>query len=118
MIKETITVEGKTYTIGMSALIPRIYRNKFRRDLVIDMQALSKAYKAAMEEDTPMPANILGIFEDVAWCALKHGGSDVGDSPDEWLESLDGAFSVYEVLPVIIRMWTQNNKTTSVPKKK
>ena len=60
----------------------------------------------------------LTIFEDVAWLMLKHAGEDVGDSPEEWLDSLDGVFSIYEILPSVLKLWNSNQKTTSTPKKK
>lgn len=118
MIERKITLDGKEYTLRASALIPRLYRAKFGRDMVADMRRLADAYKRAGDEDAQMTAMDLGVFEDIAWIMLKHGGMDVGESPEEWLDSLDGIFSVYEVLPVIIDMWAKNNKTTSVPRKK
>lgn len=118
MIERKITVDGKEYTLRASALIPRLYRAQFGRDMVTDMQGLSEAYKKAAGEDAQLSAMDLGVFENIAWVMLKHGGSDVGENPDEWLDSLDGIFSVYEVLPVIIEMWASNNRTTSVPRKK
>ena len=41
----------------------------------------------------------------------------IPDSPDEWLDSLEGIFSVYEILPEILDLWGDSNKTTSVAKK-
>ena len=37
---------------------------------------------------------------------------------EEWLDSFDGIFSIYEVLPQILDLWKLTNRTTSVPKKK
>ena len=54
----------------------------------------------------------------MAWIMLKHAGEDVGDSPDEWLDSIDGIFSIYEFLPEIIDLWQMNQATTSTPRKK
>ena len=125
MIERKITVDGKEYTLRASALIPRLYRAKFGRDLVTDMRRLADAYKNAAgattdeeREAAQLSAVDLGVFEDVAWIMMKHGGMNVGESPDEWLDSLDGIFSVYEALPVIMEMWSANNKTTSTPRKK
>ena len=87
--------------------------------MVLDMRRLAKAYKETDgDEEKMLEVFDLEIFERAAWIMLKHAGEEVGDSPEEWLDSLDGVFSVYEVLPVILEMWNMNNKTTSKPRKK
>ena len=113
MIEKTVTIDGREWKIRSSGLLPRKYRAKFQRDLVMDMQRLMKAAKAGEYE-----VDDLEIFERVAWIMLDYAGEDVGESPDEWLESLDGVFSVYEAVPAILEIWRQENKTTSVPRKK
>jgi len=128
MIEKTIMIEGRPARLKSSALIPKLYRAYFGRDMVKDMKQLTKAYKtyhdlpedATDEEREAAELNMvdLEIFENVSWIMLKHGGEDVGETPEEWLDSLDGVFSVYEILPTILELWTANNKTTSVPRKK
>lgn len=114
MIEKKVTIDGKEYTFRSSALIPKLYRAKFDRDMVVDMRELANAYKDSKE----MTIFNLEIFERAAWIMLKHAEEeDVGEDPDEWLMSLDGPFSVYEALPSILELWNHNNKTTSVPKK-
>lgn len=39
----TITVSGKETTLRASALIPRLYRFQFGRDMIADMRQLQKA---------------------------------------------------------------------------
>lgn len=113
MIEKKVTIDGREWTIRSSGLLPRKYREKFQRDLVMDMQQLMTAAKSA-----EYGVDDLEIFERVAWIMLHYAGEDVGENPDEWLESLDGAFSVYEALPAIREIWKLENKTTSVPRKK
>ena len=60
----------------------------------------------------------LTIFENVAYMMIKHAGEDVPDTPDQWLDSIDGVFSVYEIMPTILELWQYNQGTTSTPKKK
>lgn len=111
-----------------SALMPRIYRFHFGRDLVADMNNLSKSYAKAVEtlnndateeekRDAQLSVTDLTVFENVAWIMLKLGGEEVGENPEEWLDGLDGVFSVYEALPIILEMWGTSQQTTSVPKK-
>lgn len=128
MIEKVIEIEGKKARMRSSALIPKLYRAYFGRDMIKDMRALAKAYKTYKDlpEDAPEAVREaaefsmmdLEIFENVAWIMLKHGGENVGENPEEWLDSLDGVFSVYEALPTILELWNRNNKTTSVPRKK
>lgn len=119
MVEKKVTVDGKEFTFRSSALIPKLYRAKFGRDMVVDMRKLAKAYKETKgDEEKMLDVFDLEIFERAAWIMLKHAGEDVGENPEEWLDSLDGVFSIYEALPAILELWNLNNKTTSRPRKK
>lgn len=128
MIKKTITVEGRDVTLASSGYLPFFYREKIGRDLVKDMSRLMAGYKKlmAIPEDAPeeerMAAQLdivdLQTFADVAWIMQKYAGEDVGNSTREWLESLDGAFTVIQVMPAVQELWNVTNKTTAVPAKK
>lgn len=125
MIKKTAIIEGKEYTLGASALLPRLYRQYFGRDLVVDMQKLSKAYNKAMTAGTEEERQAatftvldLEVFENVAWMMIRYAGGEIEDTPEEWLENMDGTFSIFDAMPTIIELWGSNNKTTSIPKKK
>ena len=125
-MEKTIEINGRGMRMRASALLPRLYRGYFGRDMIFDMRKLQKAYTAAAEsketdeekQDAQLSVTDLTLFENVAWLMLKHGGEKVGGSPEEWLDNLDGVFSVYEILPQILDMWNINNMTTSKPKKK
>lgn len=143
-MERTVTIDGKTVTLRASALVPRLYRHLIGRDIIRDMATLRKAYNAALEAENAgadeegqnvaaMTAMDLEIFENIAWVMLKHGAEFrdtefgrvlmngdvmVGRSPDEWMDQLDGVFSVYDVLPVILELWDANQRTTSTPAKK
>lgn len=127
-MEKIVTIGEKTYRMRASALIPRLYRAKFGRDIVTDMRHLQKKYmeiaklQAEEDEETRQAAQLsmldLTIFEDVAWLMMKHAGEEVGESPEEWLDSMDGIFSVYQILPAILALWNNNQKTTSIAKKK
>jgi len=115
---KTIVVDGKEMKARASALIPRIYRYHFNRDIIQDMKKLDASLKATKEDGKEFTVADLSIFEDVAWLFFKLGGEDVKESPDEWLDSLDGMFSIYEVLPQLLDLWTFNLEQTAKPKKK
>ena len=140
----TVTIDGKTVTLRASALVPRLYRHLIGRDIIRDMATLKKSYNAALEaekagadedgqNEAAMTAMDLEIFENIAWVMLKHGAAFrdtengrvlmngdmvVGKDPDEWLDQMDGVFSVYDVMPVILELWDANQRTTSTPAKK
>ena len=124
---KTVTIDGKEYRMRASALTPRLYRAFFKRDMMRDMQNLLTAYNkmlalpedATEEEKTEANMAILDhleVFENVAWLFCKEGGEQVGGSPDEWLETIEGMFSIYEAMPAIIDLWAENQLTTSNPK--
>lgn len=110
-----INVDGKKMKMVANARAPRVYRNKFGTDLILDMQKLTEGYKKAMTGEN-FPVELLTIFENVAWIFLKEGGENVGDNPDEWLASVNGLFSIYEIFPEIVKLWNLNNMTTSTPR--
>lgn len=127
-MERTIKVGGAELRMRASALIPRLYRFRFGRDLIKDMSQLEKAYKKAMSvkedatdderQDAELGVLDLTIFENVAWAMAKNADPNVPNDPDEWLDTIDGVFSVYEVLPQILDLWTAGLETTSKPVKK
>lgn len=128
MIRRVVSIGGRDVTLGASALLPKIYRIRFGKDLVSDMNRLRKAYQAASslppdateeeKEAAALDEIDLTVFERVAWAMAYHADKAVPQDPDEWLESFDDVFSIYEVFPVILELWGLNSKTTSVPAKK
>lgn len=127
-MERTLNIGGAELRMRASALIPRLYRFKFGRDLIKDMSQLEKAYKKALSvkegatdeerRDAELSILDLTIFENVAWAMAKNADPNVPDDPGEWLDSIDGIFSVYEVLPEILEIWTDGLNTTSIPAKK
>lgn len=127
-MERTINVGGVEMRMRASALIPRLYRFRFGRDLIQDMAQLEKAYKKAMsvsedaDEEEKRNAQFsvldLNIFENVAWAMAKNADPNVPNDPDEWLDSIEGVFSIYEILPQIMDLWTSGLATTSKPVKK
>lgn len=136
MAERTINVGGRDIRLRASALLPRLYRFKFGRDIVADMAALKKAYdkasaaadrakqaglsaeeQEAAEQEAQLSVVDLLLFENLAWLMAKQADKSIPDEPDEWLDSLDGVFSIYENLPVILELWQLNGATTSVPAK-
>ena len=126
-MEKAINIGGKDVKMKASALIPRMYRFKFGRDILRDMTSLKKAFKKRSElpedatdeqkEEAALSEMDLTIFENVAYIMAKHADPAIPDDPDEWLDGFE-MFSIYEVFPEILEMWELNNATTSKPKKK
>ena len=128
MIKRTVNIEGRDLTLASSGYLPFFYREKIGRDMVRDMSRLMTNYKklASLPEDASEEERLeaqldiidLQTFADVAWTMQKYAGEDVGETTRDWLESFDGAFTVMQVMPTVVELWSITNKTTAEPKKK
>lgn len=117
-ITTTITVDGKEVTLRASAAVLRLYRIKFRRDIIVDMQAVARAVEDKDQTGQDIPLEALELFENMAYIMAKHGDKDaVPDSPDEWLEEFS-TFSIYKIFPVLKALWEGNMEALDVAKKK
>ena len=126
-MERTITVDGKEVKMRASALIPRLYRFKFGRDMIRDLAQLKKNFEAVTKdmgdasEDEKKEAQLtvmdLTVFENTAWLMAKHADANIPDDPDEWLQGFE-MFSIYEALPQILELWEGTNRTTAISKKK
>lgn len=126
-MEKIIKVGGREVKMRASALVPRLYRFKFGRDMIADMNKLKRAYQKAADlpedateeekQDAQLTVLDLTIFENTAFIMAKHADSNQPDNPDEWLDQYE-MFSIYEVLPQILELWALSNVTTSKSKKK
>ena len=125
-MEKIIIVGDKEVKMRASAIIPRLYRFKFGRDIIKDLASLQKAFNKAKslpknatkqeKEKAQLSALDLTIFENVAYIMAKHADKNQPDTPDEWLEQFE-MFSIYQVLPQILTLWNLSTATTSKPKK-
>ena len=124
-MEKIIIVGDKEVKMRASAIIPRLYRFKFGRDIIKDLARLKKAFNKANslpedateeeKEEAQLSELDLTIFENVAYIMAKHADPSQPDTPDEWLEQFD-MFSIYRVLPQILTLWNSSTATTSEPK--
>lgn len=115
LIKE-LTIDDKKVKFKASAAIPRLYRIKFGRDIYKDLSRLEKAMNNK-KKGKDMDVFSLEMFENIAYIMAKHADKTVPNSIDEWLDCFN-TFSIYEVLPEIIKLWGLNIKTDVTAKKK
>ena len=103
-VTKTIEVDGKEVQFRASAAIPRLYRNKFHRDIYKDLNELQKGIDESDAESSNLDTFSLELFENIAWLMAKHQNPDVPDTPEDWLDQFS-TFSIYEILPQIIELW-------------
>lgn len=114
---QKIMIDGKEVSFRASAAIPRIYRIKFHRDIYKDLKELEKNIDGKTGEDSTLDMFSLEMFENIAYVMAKHADSSIPDSPEEWLDEFN-TFSIYQVLPEIIKLWGLNTEMSVESKKK
>lgn len=112
-MERTIQIGEQEVKFKATGATLRLYRQTFQRDILKDMEELSKAHAGGES----MSAEALIMFENIAYIMAKQADPDIPDSADEWLDQFD-MFSVYEILPQIIELWGINNLSISESKKK
>lgn len=117
MLKKTVLIDGKEVEFKASASIPRLYRIKFRRDIMQDIMKLKKAYIKSETEGKEFEIIDLEIFENVAYIMAKHADQETPSDIMDWLDEFN-TFSIYEVLPEILQMWVLNEESQIESKKK
>ena len=111
-MEKTINIDGKEVRFKATASTTRRYRERFNRDLLIDMnELLPRAQKGELKESDLM------IFENIAYIMAKQGDPSIPEEPDDWLDEFE-FMSIYEVLPSILELWGLNMQTLDDPKKK
>lgn len=116
-LTKTINIDGQQVTFRASAAIPRIYRNRFNRDIYKDLHDLQKSVDGENPEVSSLDSFSLELFEDISYIMEKHADpQDVPETPDKWLDQF-GTFSIYQVLPEIIDLWGLNMQAQVESKK-
>ncbi len=111
-VTKKIEIDGNLVEFKASAAIPRIYRNRFGRDVYKDLATLSDAVGSNDQEASNLNNFSLEMFEDLAFVMYAAAHPDEKyDGPDEWLDQFQ-TFSIYQILPELIDLWGMNTKTT------
>ena len=123
-MEKTIMIDGREVRLRASAAIPRLYRIKFRRDILQDMQTIKKAVEKSVQENaqeggqmSSIPLEALELFENVSYLMAKHADPAVPPTVEEWLDGFE-TFSIYTVFPAIEELWIANVQQLSTPAKK
>lgn len=127
MIKEVKIGKGensKTIRLRATAAVPRLYRFKFQRDFMQDIKHL--ANDKIIDENSELTAEAMTAMENIVYIMAKHGDVDndghvIGAVPndvEEWLNSFDGIFSIYEAFKACTELWGVNTQSIASPAKK
>lgn len=140
MFTKVLTIDGQEVGFRASALTPRLYRARFGRDIVRDLNQLRSSYNKAMKarsltppgtdaaedekeryqeelQDAQLSVLDLEIFENAAYIMAKQYDQTIPRTIEDWLDGFQ-VFSIYEILPSILELWNLNNETTAMSKKK
>ena len=116
MITRSISIDGRDIPFKASAAVPRLYRLKYRRDIMRDLEKLYDAFTQKTETGKELDVVDLEIFENIAYIMALHADPEIPDTTDAWLEQFN-TFSIYEILPFIVQLWGLNAETQVESKK-
>ena len=89
---------------------------KFHRDIYKDLQSLEKSMGGNSEDASSLDMFSLEMFENIAYVMAKHADNSIPDNPEDWLDNFN-TFSIYQVLPELIKLWGLNTQTEIDSKK-
>ena len=119
MIDKKIMVDGKEIAFRTSAALPRIYRDKFKSDVFIDLNKIRsqvlKNKKSKKADAGDLPPESMSTIENLAYCMAKHADKTITDDVDEWLAQFSTT-AIYKVAQQIMVMWNEEQQTTSTAK--
>lgn len=110
-MEKIIKIDGKDVAFKATANTLRIYRMKFRRDLMVDLAQLVKA-----AQDTNIEVPDLELFENIAYVMAKQADNSIPNDIGEWLDGFK-VFAIREILPELLSLWSENMETVADIKK-
>lgn len=116
-ITNMILIDGQEVPFKASAAVPRLYRARFGRDLFRDLNDLVKAINTNDENNSMLSIDSLEVFENIAFIMARYADPTIPDNPEAWLDRFE-TFSIYQVLPAILKLWGINVETDVENKKK
>lgn len=112
-MEKIIRIDEKDVKFKTTADTVRLYRQTFRRDLLLDFQQIYKEASSGGQ----WSAEAQEILEDFAYTAAKQADATVPDDPGKWLDNFE-MLSIYLAWPQLVELWTTSTTTTSESKKK
>lgn len=111
-MERTINIGEKDILMRANANTPRLYREEFGRDLIVDLQK----FMAHIDKSGAIKGDFdFSVVENMAYIMQKQAGGI--NAINEFLEQFE-IDDVYEAMADIIGLWNLSKKTTSEAKKK
>ena len=117
---------GSDHKLKMSAATPRIYRAKFGKDIIVQMDAMyerldneakKKKDEGKKDDSTSFTPEELEMMENLMFVCNRQAEPEQPEDIFEWLASFEiGAIT--GTYGTIMRMWENNLHQTSTSKKK
>ena len=77
---------------------------------------MEKAIGKNVEDASTLDTFSLEMFENIAYVMAKHADANIPDTSEEWLDGFN-TFSIYQVLPQLIELWSLDVQTDIGAKK-
>ena len=77
---------------------------------------MEKAIGKNVEDASTLDTFSLEMFENIAYVMAKHADANIPDTSEEWLDGFN-TFSIYQVLPQLIELWSLDVQTDISTKK-
>lgn len=117
-METTIKIDGKDMRFKASAATPMLYRSRFNRDLLRDLQSLAAQMQRGRDADGNLPVQVLETFSRMAYIMAKQADPDtVPDTPEAWLDGIP-VLPFYGLFPVLLDLWSGNVEALEESKKK
>lgn len=128
MIVKKIRIDDQEVLFAASARTPRLYRQVFGRDVIVDMTSLYSNFQNILKErnaekfedldqTTQLSLADLTTFENLAYIMARQADPTIPSNPDDWLDRFN-TFDIYDIFPKLFDLWNLNQKGMSVAKKK
>ena len=112
-MEKVIKFGDKEIKLKSTAKTLRLYRNTFERDLLVDMQTLTKS----ISENKNITDEELEIFENVAFVMASQADENTPSKIGDWLDLFE-PIDIYKACPQILQLWNAASKTSETLKKK
>lgn len=117
-METTIRIDGRDVRFKATAATPMLYRGRFNRDLLRDLQGLAAEMQRGRDADGSLPIQVLETFERMAYIMAKQADPDgAPDSPEEWIDGFS-VMPFYALFPVLLDLWSGNVEGLEESKKK
>lgn len=110
---KVLNIDGRGVGFRVTASTPMRYRNRFNRDIFMDLVSIKEKFLKGEE----FSLSDLQAFEYLSYVMAKQYDPSIPETPEDWLDGFE-LFSITEIYPEILDLWVQNEATTSEAKKK